>query len=99
MKNPFVVDELRVADGPSVPITKILIADDNNTDRLLLKAILCQQGHEVFVAKDGHEAIEVFREMQPDLVLLDVLMPNVDGFEAAEKIRQLAGEAFIPIIF
>lgn len=99
MKNPFVVDELIVADGPSVSIAKILIADDNNTDRLLLKAILCQQGHEVFVARDGYEAIEVFREIQPDLVLLDVLMPNVDGFEAAEKIRQLAGEAFIPIIF
>ncbi|MEH6556572.1 MAG: fused response regulator/phosphatase [Oceanicoccus sp.] len=99
METPVLVSELSVADGLSVSTAKILIADDSNTDRLLLKTILIKQGHEVVVASDGHEAIEVFREARPDVVLLDALMPKMDGFEAAEKIRQLAGEVFVPIIF
>lgn len=79
--------------------TRILIAEDSNSDRLLLKSILEQQGHDVVVASDGRQAIDVYQKTQPGIILLDALMPNMDGFEAAEKIRQLAGEEFIPIIF
>ena len=83
---------------PSSPI-KILIADDSNTDRLLLKTLLTKQGHEVVVASDGVEAVEVFFQEQPTVVLMDALMPRMDGFEAAQKIKLLAGEDFVPIIF
>lgn len=79
--------------------TKVLIADDNNTDRLLLKTILKKQGYEVVIACDGVEAVEVFEEHRPGIVLLDALMPRMDGFEAAEKIKKLANEEFIPVIF
>lgn len=99
MEIPVVTSDLLVSEHPPPSTAKILIADDSNTDRLLLKAILLKQGHEVVVASDGYEAIEVFRETCPDVVLLDALMPKMDGFEAAVKIRQLAGEAFVPIIF
>ena len=78
---------------------KILVADDSNSDRLLLKALLKKQGHEVFLAVDGEEAVEMFKRERPELVLLDALMPRMDGFEAAEIIKNLAGEQFVPIIF
>ncbi len=79
--------------------TKILIADDSVTDRLLLKTILRNQGHDVVDVVDGLDAITVFQRDRPEIVLLDALMPNMDGFEAAEKIKKLAGEDFVPIIF
>jgi CheY-like chemotaxis protein len=78
---------------------KILIADDNETDRMILKAIVTRQGHEVVTASDGLEAVERFIEDQPELILLDALMPNMDGFEAARRIKELAGEDLVPIIF
>ena len=87
---------LAAADSPP---TKILIADDSNTDRLLLETILRKQHHSVVVATNGLEAIAVFQREKPGIVLLDALMPEMDGFEAAEKIKELAGEEFVPIIF
>src|SRR5690606_39899012 len=53
----------------------------------------------VIEAEDGTEAVELFRESQPDLVLLDALMPRMDGMEAARQIKALAGERLVPLIF
>lgn len=78
---------------------KILIADDNDTDRMILQTIVAKQGHEVVIAKDGVEAIEQFQSESPQIVLLDALMPRMNGFEAAVKIKELAGETLVPIIF
>lgn len=78
---------------------KVLVAEDNETDRMILSAILNEQGHHVVTAADGVEAVELFQKEQPELVLLDALMPNVDGFEAARQIKALAGEELVPIIF
>lgn len=79
---------------------KIVIADDNNTDRLILKRILNTfGGYEVHAASDGVEAVELCRTIKPDLVLLDALMPNMDGYDAAIEIKKLAGELLVPIIF
>ena len=78
---------------------RILIADDNQTDRMILKAILTQQGHEVIMAEDGIQAVEAFEHNTPQMVLLDVLMPNMDGLEAARRIKEAAGEDLVPIIF
>ncbi len=80
-------------------VLRILIADDNDSDRLILQTIVRKEGHVVYTARDGQEAIDTFREKSPDLVLLDALMPNVDGFEAARTIKQLAGDNLVPIIF
>ena len=78
---------------------KILIADDNDSDRMLLQAIVRKQGHEVVTAADGQEAVDLFRREAPQIILLDALMPRKDGFEAAREIKALAGEELVPIIF
>lgn len=77
----------------------ILIADDNATDRLLLSAIVGRQGHQVLSASNGAEAVELFRAQRPQLILMDAMMPVMDGFEAARQIKQMAGESLVPIIF
>jgi len=82
----------------SEPLT-VLIADDNMTDRMLLSSIVRRQGHRVLTASDGQEAVDVFAERRPQLVLLDAMMPVLDGFEAARQIKELAGESLVPIIF
>ncbi len=78
---------------------KILIADDNDSDRMILQTIVRRQGHHVITAVDGQDAIELFIKESPQIVLLDALMPRKDGFEAAKEIKQLAGEELVPIIF
>lgn len=78
---------------------RVLIADDTDTDRLILEAIVRKEGHQVFSARDGIEALQQFERERPDIILLDALMPRMDGFEAARRIKSLAGEELIPIIF
>lgn len=78
---------------------KVLIADDNQTDRMILSAIVKKMGHGVCTAEDGLVAVEQFKEEQPDIILLDVMMPNMNGQEAAVQIKKLAGEDMVPIIF
>lgn len=80
------------------PLT-VLIAEDSAADRLLLSTIVRRQGHHVLTAANGAEAVDTFKKQQPDLVLMDALMPVMDGFEAARQIKALAGEALVPIIF
>lgn len=77
----------------------ILIAEDSAADRLLLSTIVRRQGHEVLTAANGAEAVDMFRQQQPSLVLMDAMMPVMDGFEAARQIKALAGETLVPIIF
>jgi CheY-like chemotaxis protein len=77
----------------------ILIADDNASDRLLLSTIVRRQGHRVLSVSNGQEAVEVFERERPQLVLMDAMMPVMDGFEAARRIKQMAGESLVPIIF
>lgn len=80
------------------PLT-LLIAEDSAADRLLLSTIVRRQGHQVLTAANGAEAVDLFRRQQPDLVLMDAMMPVMDGFEAARQIKALAGETLVPIIF
>ncbi|WP_421855234.1 response regulator [Marinomonas sp.] len=80
-------------------ILTILIADDNPSDRILLKAILSQFGHNVISAVDGQDAIDKFDPHTIQLVCLDIKMPHKDGWEAALEIQPIAGDVFVPIIF
>lgn len=77
----------------------ILIAEDSTLDRMLLATIVSRQGHRVLEACNGAEALALFRLEQPDLVLMDVMMPVMDGYEAARRIKECAGESLVPIIF
>ena len=65
---------------------RILIADDSDTDRFILQAIIRSQGHITYTATNGLEAVEHFKRLKPDLILLDALMPKMNGFEAAKQI-------------
>jgi CheY-like chemotaxis protein len=78
---------------------RILIADDNETDRMILRTIVRKEGHEVLLAANGEEALQVFWESKPDLILLDVLMPVMDGLAVAKDIREKLKEDYVPIIF
>jgi CheY-like chemotaxis protein/serine phosphatase RsbU (regulator of sigma subunit)/anti-sigma regulatory factor (Ser/Thr protein kinase) len=77
----------------------ILVADDNEGDRMLLSAIVRREGYDVITAVDGVDALAKFEAEAPDIVLLDALMPNLDGFDAAREIKARTKDAFIPIVF
>ncbi|TPG73651.1 fused response regulator/phosphatase [Pseudomonas arsenicoxydans] len=85
--------------SPSLEPLTILIAEDSAADRMLLSSIVRRQGHNVLTAANGAEAVETFRQQRPHLVLMDAMMPVMDGFEAARQIKLLAGETLVPIIF
>ncbi|MGH8383915.1 MAG: ATP-binding SpoIIE family protein phosphatase [Pseudomonas sp.] len=84
---------------PALESLTILIAEDSAADRMLLSSIVRRQGHQVLTAANGAEAVEAFRQQRPQLVLMDAMMPVMDGFEAARQIKVLAGETLVPIIF
>ncbi|MCU7796033.1 MAG: SpoIIE family protein phosphatase [Candidatus Thiodiazotropha sp. (ex Myrtea spinifera)] len=82
------------------PIKRLaLIVEDEETNRLILKSLVKKQGYDVVEAKNGVEAVKCFHEHEPDLVFMDVMMPEMDGYEATTKIKQAAGDHFVPIIF
>lgn len=77
-------------------MARILIADDTPNNLKLLAMHLRQMGHDVESAADGKEAVEAFQAHHPDLVILDVMMPHMDGFDACKAIR--AEDAAVPIL-
>lgn len=80
---------------------KILVCDDSAINRQLLGAYLNQMGHEAIYAENGMQAVELFIKNAPDLVLIDVEMPEMNGYEATKKIRQSCFDfsQWTPIIF
>ena len=78
---------------------KILIVDDEQANRLILQAMLNKGGYEIVQASNGVEAIEIFEKEHPDLVLMDVMMPVMDGYEATRLIKEKSVSNFVPVIF
>ncbi len=76
----------------------ILVVDDEPNARSLLRLILVRAGFEVLVAQDGYEALKVVQEKIPDAMILDIMMPGIDGFEVCEKLRSNEETANLPII-
>lgn len=78
---------------------KILLADDAKNIVLVLKMSLEKAGYEVLVARDGLSALELAQEEDPDLILLDILMPKMNGFLVLEALKNEPGTAEIPVVF
>ena len=84
--------------GRRVPT--IVLADDSIFQRMMMRALLESQGYQVLEAGDGRELLELVRLSDPDLVVMDVAMPSMDGVTAARRIRGGAGAiARVPIVF
>ena len=78
---------------------RILVADDQRVNQLILEAFLRKEGHTVLVANNGAEAVEMHRTEHPDLVLMDIMMPEMDGLEAARRIAANGGAMRTPLLF
>src|SRR6056297_1682772 len=76
----------------------ILVVDDDRSTRLVSKKALEQNNYDVIEAENGLEAIDAFKKYRPDLMLLDVVMPEIDGFEACRRIRALPYGAAVPVM-
>jgi CheY-like chemotaxis protein len=79
-------------------MTKILIAEDNAVNRELLRELLELRGHEVVEACDGEEALRMVQQTQPDLLLLDIGMPVLDGYAVIRRIRENPSLAQLPVV-
>lgn len=77
----------------------ILVVDDIPANVLLLKVMLELEGYKVLTASNGEEAFIKVGEHKPDLILLDILMPGMDGFELTRKLKKMPAYEDIPIIF
>lgn len=83
-------------DTPSV---SILIVDDQPTNLKVLLSFLKEHGFDIHIAENGNRALQVLENYQPDLILLDVMMPGMDGFETCRQIKKNEKTVSIPIIF
>jgi two-component system, cell cycle response regulator DivK len=79
-------------------MTRILVVEDNEMSRDILCRRLLKSGFEVFSAENGKEALEVVEKNPPDLIVLDMSLPIMDGWEAARNLKSLEKTAHIPII-
>lgn len=76
----------------------VLIVDDEPMARTLLRLMLVRAGFNVSEAEDGFDALDKVRKNRPDVILLDVMMPGMDGFSVCERLRNDADTAVLPII-
>ncbi len=77
---------------------RILVVDDSPENLFLIESILREEDHEIRLASDGETALAMVRQMPPDLILLDVMMPNMDGFEVTQHLREDPHLPYIPIL-
>src|SRR5437016_2910778 len=77
---------------------RVLVVDDVDANRRLLERLLVRDGHIVFAAVDGREALEIVGREQPDLVLLDVMMPDMSGLDVCRELKAEPSTRLIPVV-
>jgi CheY-like chemotaxis protein len=80
-------------------VARVMAVDDDHVIRGLLEVNLEMEGHDVITAVDGRDALDKVHSQAPDLILLDVMMPNVNGWQVAETLKGDPATRHIPIIF
>ena len=81
-----------------MPIKKILVVDDSPTERFFLQELLVKKGYSVVTAENGEEAVARANADKPDLILMDVVMPGLNGFQATRAITREESTKHIPVI-
>jgi twitching motility two-component system response regulator PilH len=81
-----------------MPSQKILVVDDSLSQRLILNALLTKEGHHVILANDGAQAVAMAKSELPDLIIMDVVMPGLNGFQATRAITNDETTWHIPVI-
>jgi twitching motility two-component system response regulator PilH len=76
----------------------ILVVDDSATDQYVFKKVLEKNGHQVTVANDGQEGVNLAKQLEPDLILMDVVMPILNGFQATRELARMDLTQRIPIV-
>jgi two-component system cell cycle response regulator DivK len=77
---------------------RILYIEDNPDNRLLVRRVLQAEGYTVIEANDGQSGMTVAAEAQPDLILMDINLPEIDGYEVTARLKQLPGISHVPIV-
>ena len=80
-------------------VSKVLIVDDVEANLYILKNVIFDMGHFPILAENGMQALKIVQRMKPELIILDIAMPEMDGFEVCQKIKENPLTREIPIIF
>ncbi len=80
-------------------MSKILIVDDEPNILISLEFLMKKKGYEVFIARDGSEALKIIATDKPDVIILDIMMPNVDGYEVCQSIKKSEETKHMKVIF
>jgi len=80
-------------------MARVLIVDDSRVYRYSLRKLMKEWGHEVFVAKNGEQAMDAVKEFQPDIILMDIVMPGMSGYQTKRMLARDEATSGIPVIF
>ncbi len=95
---PFILKLSFSARDGEYTVAKVLYIEDNQSNRLLVLRVLSAEGHTVLEAENGLEGLEVTERERPDLILVDISMPEMDGYEVAARLRALGEAGRVPIV-
>ncbi len=88
-----------MAIGQKTKVTKILVVDDEPQITEIVEAFLVNAGHQVIISNDGKTAVQKAKEIRPDIILLDIMMPGTDGYSICNEIKSDPGLANTPVVF
>ncbi len=93
------LNKTNTLNDDAVSRQKILVIDDNVVDLNIAAEIVKSEGYQVLIATNGLSALDIFAKEKPDMVIVDILMEGMDGYEVSNRIGQLAKDEFVPILF
>jgi CheY-like chemotaxis protein len=85
-------------EGKSIPMTKVLVVEDNEMNRDMLSRRLTRRGFQVIFAVDGQQGVDLARSERPDIILMDMSLPVIDGWEATRRVKSDDATRGVPVI-